>query len=109
MRGPSRAPYDLLQAPCIPWRRQVQLSHAQENAVKKNSLKRNRIASAIMSLACTVASAQLAMPVERPELKPGDTWTYRVLDNWTKKETNRYAMWCMRSKRTNAGCFAGRD
>lgn len=60
--------------------------------MKKNSLKRNRIASAIMSLACTVASAQLAMPVERPELKPGDTWTYRVLDNWTKKETNRYTM-----------------
>ena len=45
-----------------------------------------------MGLACTAASAQLAMPVERPELKPGDTWTYRVLDNWTKKETNRYTM-----------------
>lgn len=60
--------------------------------MKRNPWNRNWIACATMSLACAAASAQLTMPVERPELKPGDTWTFRVIDNWTKKETNRYTM-----------------
>lgn len=80
--------------------------------MKKPTMSSQVLAAIAAALACTTASAQLALPVDRPELKPGDSWTYRVLDNWTKKETRRYTMefaveenerWIFRSQRHTDG------
>lgn len=42
-----------------------------------------------LASAVATASAQAALPIERPSHKAGDAWTYRTVDNWTGKETSR--------------------
>lgn len=54
------------------------------------SLKLAHKFSVLMILGGLIASICNAQttdkPVERPTLTKGDTWTYRVIDNWTEKE-----------------------
>lgn len=39
-----------------------------------------------------LAMSQTAASAERPELKPGDRWEYRVLDGWNNQETSRFTV-----------------
>lgn len=39
-----------------------------------------------------LAMSQTAASTDRPELKPGDQWEYRVLDGWNDQETDRFTV-----------------
>lgn len=60
--------------------------------MKKPTMSSQVLAAIAAALACTTASAQLTLPIERPQLKTGDSWVYRNVDNWTRNETSRSAI-----------------
>jgi hypothetical protein len=45
------------------------------------------VCTVVLAVLAGTAGAQSDAPVARPELKPGDTWTYRRIDLWTNRPT----------------------
>lgn len=49
-------------------------------------------AAALIFVLSGVCAGQSAAPVPRPEVKPGDRWTYRVMDYWTNLPQATYEL-----------------
>jgi hypothetical protein len=49
-------------------------------------------ATAHFFVVASICSAQTGAPIERPQVKPGDSWTYRRMDYLTNEPTGTYAL-----------------